>query len=213
MNRLEFGTPVQIAGHINIPKDVPIGSIGYVDAYYEEDGAYSLEVEGYETTVHGAFLDADFVTYNPDAQIQWAVGQTVYDVGIATAGVVDGVAEDHIIVAYEDNSNGWLKTHLIVYTLTGARLIPEEWVEDNRVLFFSPATITGGLLKAPNPFIPTLKKGDLIAVYAPPLPTGLESYIMKVDQEFPERIRMEGGRVFFKKGGYQFHKLGQRLKF
>lgn len=139
------------------------------------------------------------------SQIDWQVGQEVFCL-LRGKGVVSYIAEgDDIVhaigVRFKDSED--------CYTRCGKL----DNSHKNRSLFFSEPEIIAEKFPPKKPFIPTLKKGDIVFIKVSGELFG-EGTVRTVYGEHDDRIYIsEDGMYFMKKDIVSLHKLGEEIKF
>ena len=155
----------------------------------------------------GAFLhNLEFLEEKPssevgareDSQINWEVGQTVWDT-VHGKGEVDrvGASIHYPVGVVFDNGD------TVDYTLCG-----EVHEQAKRSLFFSEPVITAELYPPKKPFTPKLKFDDKLMVINSHGKVECYGY---VEQEFEDSVAMRTGEVY-EKVYYNFFKLGEEIK-
>lgn len=134
-------------------------------------------------------------------EIKWEFGQEVWDT-VLGKGEVTRVDESFYYPVGVVFDNG----DTADYTLQGK--IHEQ---TKRSLFFSEPVITAELFPPKKPFVPTLKKGDVLVVQHVRLLE--EKYVLKVESENEECVWFVGEDSGYLKTAWTFHKLGEEIKF
>lgn len=83
--------------------------------------------------------------------------------------------------------------------------------KNKRSLFFSEPVVTAELFPPKKPFVPTLKKGDVLVVQHVRLLE--EKYVLKVESEDEKCVRFVGEDHGYLKTAWTFHKIGEEVKF
>lgn len=143
-----------------------------------------------------------------NSQIDWQVGQTVWDVRNGR-GIVKEISDDEYYPIYVvfDLTDRYGDDVSDTYTRDG-RYIETQKI---RSLFFSEPVITAELFPPKKPFIPTLKKGDKVV-----LTDSVADYVAEVVREEENHIyyKTEDGVVtFVDKNLVKVFKLGEEIKF
>ena len=174
---------------------------GVVSVIYEKDGpswAWLCNVN---------FVDSpeekpsdDQATAEEDRQIDWQVGQVVWDVLLGKGVVFEISTTSRNPVGIKFNSGS--TTH----AYRDGSLLGHGHV---RTLFFSEPVIKAELYPPKKPFTPVLKKGDVVIVGSK-----VSSGVVKVtvDYENSDHIKTDK-QTIFKKEYWNFYKLGEEVKF
>ena len=135
-----------------------------------------------------------------NSQINWEVGQTVWDT-VHGKGEVDRVGDSlhYPVGVVFDNGD------TVDYTLCG-----EVHEQAKRSLFFSEPVITAELFPPKKPFIPTLKKGQMVVIKGKNcFENGCLRYV-HLEQE--DRIYTEEDSYFLKEDIAAIYCVGEELK-
>lgn len=140
-----------------------------------------------------------------NSQIDWQVGQVVWDVRNGR-GVVKEVnnGENYPIYVEFDMTDHFGNTNSDTYTLDGRHVETQKV----RSLFFSEPVITAELYPPKKPFTPTLKKGDTVVAKRK---DGRNTVVFYVVTESEDIISSSGAT--YKKSEWVFYKLGEEVKF
>ena len=134
------------------------------------------------------------------SQIDWQIGQEVWCT-VHGKGEVDRVGDSLHYPVGVVFDNGDTED----YTLCG-----EVHEQAKRSLFFSEPVITAELFPPKKPFVPKLKKGDVI-IYRQ---RGSScSYVGVVDYEYHDSVALEDSGDSMYKHAFEFHKLGEEIIF
>lgn len=135
-----------------------------------------------------------------EQEINWEVGQEVFCL-LRGKGIVHEIHNngcpwsDGVYIHFESHGN-------LSYKFNGS--IGEGF---NRSLFFSEPVVTAELFPPKKPFVPTLKKGDMVVVN-----THLGSICHKVNEETETHLDCNGQR-YAKQKITSLYKLGEEIKF
>ncbi len=133
-------------------------------------------------------------------KIEWAIGQEVFCL-LRGKGVVSSVQSNQSL--WECGVTAIFEKHgQIRYNLDGKIAISM-----NRSLFFSEPQIFAETMPPKKPFIPVLKKGDIVFAEYPD-----KVFKITVEQENEDSITSSQG-VGFTKKGCVFYKLGDKVEF
>lgn len=140
-----------------------------------------------------------------DSQIDWQVGQVVWDI-MHGKGEVVSIASEHGTIypveVYFDKSSD----EGVWFTLDG------KCYEDcNRTLFFSEPKIIAETKPPKKPFVPTLKKGTDVLIKSK---YAAEPTVWVIDAEIEDRIYTSNGERFYMKQDIEYVRiLGEQVKF
>lgn len=188
------------------PNDIGVivgkgGDEGVVDVIYENDGPSWARI------CNVNFVDSpEEKPSEKPKQIDWQVGQVVWDIRNGR-GIVKEVSDDEYYPIYVvfDLTDRYGDAVSDTYTLDG------RYVETQKVrsLFFSEPVITAELFPPKKPFVPTLKKGEMVIVESK-----VSSDVVKVtvDYENSDHIKTDE-QTIFKKEYWKFYKIGEEVKF
>lgn len=174
-----------------------------VNVIYQNDGA------SWARLCNVNFVDSpDENPPREDGQIDWQVGQVVWDVRNGR-GIVKEVRDDEYYPIYVvfDLTDCYGDAVSDTYTLDGRYVETQK----NRSLFFSEPVVTAELFPTKKPFVPTLKKGDKVV-----LTDSVADYVAEVVREEENHIyyKTEDGVVtFVDKNLVKVFKLWEEIKF
>lgn len=191
---------------------VTLSSGVIVDIPYEGEPDFPVKVKYDEGILAGetswAFLrnleflegkPSDWVSAQEDSRVNWEVGQVVWDTAFGEGEVVS-VEEDYtehpVKVRFK---NGGVET----YTKEG-----KIFKDCKRALFFSKPTIIAELFPPKKPFVPTLKKGDVLVIE-----WAGTAQLFVVEQETERQVKGTCGLVWDKDLDVHFYKCGEEIKF
>lgn len=189
---------------------VVVGSSGViVERPAEDDPDACVRVKYDEGDLAGAALRAflsnlEFLEEKPSeevgaqesSQIDWEVGQVVWDVAYGKGEVVK--VDESVYVKFKSDNT--------TYTFTADGSYDNEG--SVRTLFFSEPVITAELFPPKKPFKPTLKKGDEVVTW---FEDG-RKYFTVVREETLTAVIDDNG-VSFLKSETRFLKIGEEIKF
>lgn len=195
---------------------VTLSSGVIVDISCEGEPDFPVKVKYYDGNLAGetalAFLrnleflegkTSDLVSAQEDSQVNWEVGQVVWDTAFGEGEVVDfdeeGYLEHPVKVHFK---NGCTET----YTKEGT-----IFKDCKRSLFFSEPVVTAELYPPKKPFTPTLKKGQMVVIKGKDCFEG--GCIRYVHSEQEDRIYIEEDLYFLKKDIAAIHCVGEEIKF
>ena len=190
---------------------VTLSSGVIVDVSYEGEPDFPVKVKYDEGILAGetswAFLrnleflegkPSDWVSAQEDSQVNWEVGQIVWDV-IYGKGEVTRVDESFYYPVQVKFDNGLMET----YNFQG------KCAENNkRSLFFSEPVVTADLLPPKKKFVPTLKKGDVLVIKWVDT-----THLLVVEQETERQVKGTCGLVWDKAPNVHFYKCCEEIKF
>lgn len=154
-------------------------------------------IDHFEHVKEGAMTNTDDAMNNTEEQeIKWEVGQEVWCTSYGR-GKIDKV-DNEVAVLMENGEYNY-------YSLEG-----KMYKAINRTLFFSEPKIEAEKFPPKKPFVPKLKKGDVI-IYRQ---RGSScSYVGVVEYEDHDSVALEDSDDSMYKHAFEFHKLGEEIKF
>lgn len=176
--------------------DAKEGDVFTVEESYKR--AVTLkELQGCYHVTHFEHVEEEVMDNTEEQEIKWEVGQEVWCL-IHGKGVVDNISlEDKqypIEVDFGYDSSD--------YTVDG-----KYYSNCNRTLFFSEPIVTAELFPPKKPFVPKLKKGDVILAK-----DYREFRVIRVSREDEHFVYNEDG-TGFGKSGWEFRTLGEEIIF
>ena len=142
---------------------------------------------------------------NTQVEIDWQVGQVVWDVrngrGVITRVNVGDEYPVHVVFDLKDVYGGIITD---TYTIDGRYVKTQK----ARSLFFSEPVVTAELYPPKKPFTPTLKKGDTVVAKRK---DGRNTVVFYVVDEYKDVVKSSGAA--YSKSDWVFYKLGEEVKF
>ena len=190
------------------------GGIGVVSSIHCIVGdVYAILVEFTDGEIWCSLDHLEFLEEKPseessaqkDHQIDWQVGQTVWDIRNGR-GIVKEVSDDEYYPIYVvfDLTDRYGDAVSDTYTPDGRYVETQK----NRSLFFSEPVITAELYPPKKPFTPTLKKGDTVVAKRK---DGRNTVVFYVVDEYEGVVKSSGAA--YSKSDWVFYKLGEEVKF
>lgn len=137
------------------------------------------------------------------SQIDWQVGQTVWDT-VHGKGEVDRVGDSLHYPVGVVFDNGDTRD----YTLCG-----EIHEQAKRSLFFSRPVITAELFPPKKPFVPTLKEGEKILLKVPYLEEEKVAFVRREEDNILYYMFEDGAKDYSEKSQITVSRIGEEIKF